>query len=311
LKKNYDGNEEWKKALEENGIDHRGYRPSGTQAYHGWTRGFYASQICKILDPKHRNLDQFAQEEIVKPLKLEKQYKIGLPRSEREAWNVGPMYEVPLIKILFGWIPRFVLPKWITDLIYNDHFFHKTELILFGELKKEGSYTKKIWDSYVGTVWEGDPTFTNFADDAGHVEGPSVFAFSNAHFIGRVANLWINNGTDIVTGHKFISQKTIDEATSYYPYINDGWLFFPVSFSKGGFGRVEIEKDTKYTLPKELAEKCSGWGGAGGSLFQFCPKYNLSFSYVMNYYGANFVNDPRNVPYLNELLRLAKENANN
>jgi len=106
-------------------------------------------------------------------------------------------------------------------------------------------------------------------------------------------------------------KKTIDEATSYYPYINDGWLFFPVSFSKGGFGRVEIEKDTKYTLPKELAEKCSGWGGAGGSLFQFCPKYNLSFSYVMNYYGANFVNDPRNVPYLNELLRLAKENANN
>jgi CubicO group peptidase (beta-lactamase class C family) len=54
--------------------------PPGTrQAYHAVTLGFYQSEILRRIDPQHRSLGQFFQDELAQPLGLD--FYIRLPES--------------------------------------------------------------------------------------------------------------------------------------------------------------------------------------------------------------------------------------
>ena len=55
------------------------WEPGTRQAYHAITLGFYESELLRRVDPKHRSLGQFFQEEIAVPLNLE--FYIGLPED--------------------------------------------------------------------------------------------------------------------------------------------------------------------------------------------------------------------------------------
>jgi CubicO group peptidase (beta-lactamase class C family) len=47
------------------------WEPGTRQAYHGITLGFYQSELLRRLDPRHRSLGQFFQDEIASPLGLD------------------------------------------------------------------------------------------------------------------------------------------------------------------------------------------------------------------------------------------------
>jgi CubicO group peptidase (beta-lactamase class C family) len=47
------------------------WEPGTRQAYHGITLGFYESELLRRIDPKHRSLGQFFQDEIAAPLGLD------------------------------------------------------------------------------------------------------------------------------------------------------------------------------------------------------------------------------------------------
>ena len=47
------------------------WEPGTRQAYHGITLGFYESELLRRIDPRHRSLGQFFQEEIASPLGLD------------------------------------------------------------------------------------------------------------------------------------------------------------------------------------------------------------------------------------------------
>ena len=47
------------------------WEPGTRQAYHGITLGFYESELLRRLDPQHRSLGQFFQDEIASPLGLD------------------------------------------------------------------------------------------------------------------------------------------------------------------------------------------------------------------------------------------------
>jgi CubicO group peptidase (beta-lactamase class C family) len=55
------------------------WEPGTRQAYHGITLGFYEAEILRRLDPRHRTLGQFFQDEIASPLGLD--VYIRLPES--------------------------------------------------------------------------------------------------------------------------------------------------------------------------------------------------------------------------------------
>ena len=69
------------------------WEPGTRQAYHGITLGFYESELLRRIDPQHRSLGQFFQDEIASPLGLD--VYIRLPEEiedsrlavmERPAW---------------------------------------------------------------------------------------------------------------------------------------------------------------------------------------------------------------------------------
>ena len=70
------------------------WEPGTRQAYHGITLGFYESELLRRIDPAHRSLGQFFQDEIATPLGLDVYIRLpeGIPTSRlatmaRPAWG--------------------------------------------------------------------------------------------------------------------------------------------------------------------------------------------------------------------------------
>lgn len=77
------------------------------QAYHGITRGLYASEICRRVDPKKRSIAQFLQEEICQPLGIE--LFIGLPENlmsrVSDTMKAPPQVLMSILGLASGTIP--------------------------------------------------------------------------------------------------------------------------------------------------------------------------------------------------------------
>jgi len=70
------------------------WEPGTRQAYHGITLGFYEGELLRRLDPQHRSLGQFFQDEIALPLGLEAYIRLPedipntrLARLTRPSWT--------------------------------------------------------------------------------------------------------------------------------------------------------------------------------------------------------------------------------
>lgn len=81
--------------------------PPGTrQAYHGITLGFYESELLRRVDPAHRTLGRFFQEEIATPLGID--FYIRLPEGIPDA-RLAPLYRPKMARMLVGMPPRLSL----------------------------------------------------------------------------------------------------------------------------------------------------------------------------------------------------------
>jgi CubicO group peptidase (beta-lactamase class C family) len=72
--------------------------PGERQAYHGITLGFYESELLRRVDPKHRTLGQFFQEEIAERLGLD--FYIRLPETIPDA-RLAPIQRARMTRALF------------------------------------------------------------------------------------------------------------------------------------------------------------------------------------------------------------------
>lgn len=89
------------------------WEPGTRQAYHGITLGFYESELLRRVDPGHRSLGQFFQEEIADPLGLD--FYIRLPEEipnarlatlERPRNVAAMLFTMPLPLVLSAINPR-------------------------------------------------------------------------------------------------------------------------------------------------------------------------------------------------------------
>jgi CubicO group peptidase (beta-lactamase class C family) len=79
------------------------WEPGTRQAYHGITLGFYESELLRRIDPQHRSLGQFFQDEIAGALGLD--VYIRLPEHVPEA-RLATMSRPSFMEILHGFPPR-------------------------------------------------------------------------------------------------------------------------------------------------------------------------------------------------------------
>ena len=71
------------------------WEPGTRQAYHAVTIGFYESELLRRIDPQHRSLGQFFQDEIASPLGLD--FYIRLPESIPDS-RLAPLVDSRLFR---------------------------------------------------------------------------------------------------------------------------------------------------------------------------------------------------------------------
>jgi CubicO group peptidase (beta-lactamase class C family) len=82
------------------------WKPGTRQAYHAITLGFYESQLLRRVDPQHRSLGQFFQDEIASPLGLD--VYIRLPEAIPNS-RLAVIARPSLMEMLRGFGLRFTL----------------------------------------------------------------------------------------------------------------------------------------------------------------------------------------------------------
>ena len=82
------------------------WEPGTRQAYHAITLGFYESELLRRLDPQHRSLGQFFQDEIATPLGLD--VYIRLPESIPNS-RLATLAPPRPVQMLFGFPVRLAL----------------------------------------------------------------------------------------------------------------------------------------------------------------------------------------------------------
>jgi len=82
------------------------WEPGTRQAYHAITLGYYESELLRRIDPQHRSLGQFFQDEIAAPLGLD--FYIRLPESIPNS-RLATLVRPGLLAILRGFGIRFFL----------------------------------------------------------------------------------------------------------------------------------------------------------------------------------------------------------
>jgi len=75
------------------------WEPGTRQAYHAITLGFYEGELLRRIDPQHRSLGQFFQEEIATPLGLD--FYIRLPQSVPDS-RLAPLVDPTLSEMVCG-----------------------------------------------------------------------------------------------------------------------------------------------------------------------------------------------------------------
>jgi CubicO group peptidase (beta-lactamase class C family) len=86
------------------------WEPGTGQAYHAVTLGFYEGELLRRIDPRHRSLGQFFQDEIATPLGLD--FYIRLPESIPDS-RLAPLVDASLAEMLFGF------PFWMAPAVWN------------------------------------------------------------------------------------------------------------------------------------------------------------------------------------------------
>lgn len=82
------------------------WEPGTRQGYHGITLGFYESELLRRIDPLHRSLGTFFQDEIATPLGLD--VYIRLPESISKS-RLATLTRPSMWEMLSGFGPRFML----------------------------------------------------------------------------------------------------------------------------------------------------------------------------------------------------------
>jgi CubicO group peptidase (beta-lactamase class C family) len=233
------------------------WEPGTRQAYHALTLGFYEGELLRRVDPAHRTLGQFFQDEIATP--LGEQVYIRLPE------------EIPNSRFATLTPPRPI------EMLLG---FRPLRLMFEGMNRHSNIYRALVTN----------PGFA-IAHDEGRVyarnlEVPSGGGVGTARGIAHAYGVFASGG-----GELGLRQETLDllAAPAIPPTrgFHDECLKGAVQFSLGFMKPCE-------NWP--FGSACSfGSPGSGGSLGFADPRAGVGYAYVTSQMGTTFTGDPRDV----------------
>lgn len=225
--------------------------------YHGISLGWYQGELIRRVDPHHRSLGCFFQDEIARPLGLE--FYIGLPpeipvRRIASIESYTPLDLVLNLNRIPGQFAKSILnPRSLTARAFSNP-----------RLKSPGDFNK--------------PPFRSLEIPAGNGIG-QVRSIAKAYGVFAAGGKEIN-----------IKKETMEELTAPATPPSSGWhdevLHMDISYSLGFMKPL-------HSFKFGSSHKSFGTPGAGGSFGFADPQRQVGYAYAMTKMGFHIVDDPR------------------
>lgn len=259
--------------------------PAPPQAYHAIARGVYAGALLRQVDPAHRTLGRFFQEEIAGPLGID--FFIGLPEAQEPRVSPTHADAGAMMALLAppgaaagagagaGAIdrsdPRYQLfdyeLEFLRRLLFDRQSLQARGLsaLSFADVPPQALANHRKTRAY---------------------ELPSSSGVGSADALARLAALCAGGGTLAGTRIFAHPETLLDAAECADQYAVDGFMLTPIAFTQGGFARLVATDDA--------CTPTIGWGGAGGQMVRYNSELGLACAYVTNTLGVRMaMHDPR------------------
>ena len=232
------------------------WEPGTRQGYHAITLGFYESELLRRIDPQHRSLGQFFQDEIATPLGLD--FYISLPESIPDS-RLATLVNPGMFEMLFGFPLRFTLTAWNPrSNFYRSLFANPGASIVLDE--------KRIY--------------------ARQLEVPSGSGVGTARAIARAYSTFAGDGKELGLKPetlKEIAAPATAPSNGFFDECLKGEAEFSLGFMKSSRW-VPFGSRGSFGAP-----------GAGGSFGFADPEKQIGYAYVTNRMGVTLPCDPRDI----------------
>ncbi|MGB8858587.1 MAG: serine hydrolase domain-containing protein [Ilumatobacteraceae bacterium] len=224
-----------------------------THGYHAVTYGFLAGELVRRVDPQHRGIGRFVQDEIAGPLGAE--FYIGLPEA------LEPRVS-PLVGQLMGATSDDPAVQQMIDMFFGPDSNAGRALSLNGALAGDGLFNSRVVHA---------------------AEIPAANGITNAASLAKIYAATMSP----IDGVQLLDDATREVArTTVTPAGEpDACLVVPTAF---GMGFMTYAVFTAFAGPGSF-----GHPGAGGSVGMAHPERELAVAYVMNQMAANIAGDVR------------------
>lgn len=232
------------------------WEPGTRQAYHAITLGFYESELLRRIDPQHRSLGQFFQDEIASPLNLD--FYIRLPESIPDS-RLAKLKNAGFFQMLFGFPIRLTLTMWNT----HSNFYRS--------LIKNPGAAISVDEQHIY---------------ARNLEVPSGGGVGTARAIAHAYSVFATGGKELELRPETLRElaaPAIPSTHGFYDECIKGEAEFSLGFMKSCAG-FSFGNPGSFGAP-----------GAGGSIGFADPQAQIGYAYVTNRMGVMMGGDPRDV----------------
>lgn len=230
--------------------------PGSRQSYHALTLGFYQGELIRRIDPLHRSLGQFFQDEIATPLDLD--FYIRVP----------------------AWIPNSRMATLAPPGSVAMFFGFPIRMTLAAMNRRSNIHRALIANPGTGVCLDAERVYSR------DFEVPSGGGVGTARAIAKAYGVFATGGHELGLAPETIGalmEPPIPAANGFY----DDGLLGDVRFSLGFMKPGPV---WRFGSPSSF-----GAPGSGGSLGFADPEAGIGYAYVTSQMGTTLTGDPRDV----------------
>jgi CubicO group peptidase (beta-lactamase class C family) len=236
------------------------WEPGTRVAYHALTLGFYEGELLRRVDPQHRSLGQFFQDEIATPLGLD--FYIRLPEWISNS-RLATLATPSPFAMLLGFPPRLTLAS------FN---------------RRSNIHRALIANPGTGICLDEQRIYSR------NFEVPSGGGVGTARAIAHAYSVFATGGRELQLRPETL-QALAAPATPATHGFYDECLFGDIQYSLGF-----MKPSAVWPFG---SEESFGSPGSGGSLGFADPKAAIGYGYVTSQMGTTLTGDPRDLALRN------------